>query len=137
MHNFFLVCEVKQMKLTWSGFVDVITIIWLVIFILIFFDLETPMNLLLEYTLLSFLLIFILDLFILYKRAENYKMFMKKHWFDILMVIPFFRILRIVRVFKLLKVTKSVKSELKLSEKTSKAIKKTKRIAKKKKLKQE
>jgi hypothetical protein len=124
------------MKLTWSGFVDVITIIWLVIFILTFIDLGNTINLLLKYILLSFLIIFILDLYILYKRAENFKMFIKKHWFDVLMVIPFFRILRIFRVFKLLKVTKSVKSGLKISEKTSKAIKKTKRIAKKKKLKQ-
>ena len=118
------------MRLSWARFVDIITVIWLIFFILSFFDLGATLNLIIEYTTLSFLVIFILDIIILYRNSESTKHFFKKHWFDVLMVIPFFRVLRIFRVFRLLRVTKGIKSRVKLGEKTSKAIKKTKRISK-------
>jgi hypothetical protein len=83
---------------------------------------------LLDYFLLTLLLIFIIDLFYLYRMCDNYRHFFKKHWFDILMTAPFFRVLRLLRAFKLLRITKSIKFGVKNSEKISKAIKKSKRI---------
>lgn len=119
------------MKLTWSRFVDIITIVWFVVFILTFFDFDKFFTKILDYTALFLLFIFILDLVFLYKKSDSSRSFLKYHWFDIIMVIPFFRILRIFRVFRLLKVGKSIKAGVKYADKSSKAIKKAKRMKRK------
>ncbi len=77
--------------------------------------------------------IFIADLMLKYHRSEHSKAFFKKHWLDILFVVPYFRmlralsmvrILRLVRLGKLprsfgivVKAAKAVSRALKLSKK--------------------
>ncbi len=117
--------------LSWPRFIDIVTIVWFVIFLLTFIDFEENTNVLLANLMLILLFIFILDLLYLYRKSENYRVFFKSHWFDILMTIPFLRVLRMFRVLRILKLTKGLKL-IKTAEKTSKAAKKSRRLLKKK-----
>ena len=46
-------------------------------------------------------IIFVLDLILKYIELKNYRVFFKKHWFDIILLIPFFRILSLLRFLRL------------------------------------
>ena len=95
--------------LSWSRFVDFVTIIWLVIFILSFFT--SPST---EETLrtinIAILSVFVIDLGVLYWKIRSPSIFIKKHWIDILMVIPYFRIFRIARILRLVRFVRIAKS---------------------------
>lgn len=96
-------------KEKWTKFVDTVTIIWLSIFILGFFSTERIAHVcnILNVIILS---VFVADLVIIYKSSSNWHIFLKKHWFDILMVIPYFRVFRIFRIFKVFKIIKIAKA---------------------------
>ena len=44
-------------------------------------------------------IVFVIDLIFKYMEISDYKLFLRKHWFDIILVIPFFRILSIFKIF--------------------------------------
>ena len=111
----------------WSRFVDIVTPIWLSIFIIGFFSTERIADVcnILNIVILS---VFVADLVIIYRSSSNWHIFLKKHWFDILMVIPYFRVFRIFRIFrvlKLIRVAKAAKAAkaAKMANRSSRAIK--------------
>ena len=86
--------------LKWDRFVDCVTVIWLVIFFTNIAKPETiPKSI--EYGLLS---IFVADLVVKYRRVSNFRVFIRRHWSDILMVIPYFRILRFFRLIRFIRI---------------------------------
>lgn len=70
--------------------------------------------------------VFAADVYFKYRSSENWKVFLRKHWFDVLLLIPFFRILRLLRLLRLLKALKL----LRVGSSGYKAYKKTKRFKK-------
>lgn len=53
--------------------------------------------------------VFAFDLILKYIHINNYKIFLRKHWFDIILVIPFFRMSGIYRFLILIRVLKLIK----------------------------
>ena len=53
-------------------------------------------------------MVFVVDLYFKYRRAENWKVFFRQRstWIDIILLIPFFRIFRVFRLLRLLKTLK-------------------------------
>ncbi|MCK4420481.1 hypothetical protein KAW48_01690 [candidate division WOR-3 bacterium] len=96
-------------KEKWSKFVDIATVIWLGIFIIGFFSTGKIAHAcdILNIVLLS---VFVADLVIIYRSSGSWHVFLKKHWFDILMVIPYFRVFRIFRIFRVLKIVRMGKA---------------------------
>jgi len=93
----------------WQITVDIVTFIWLITFLFSLFTKgETKQYL--EYTSYAICILFIIDLIVIYKLSKSIKYFLKNHWFDILLAIPFFRIFRFAKIGKLLRVNKSLKS---------------------------
>ena len=84
----------------WVRFVDYVTVIWLAIFIT---NIAKPGTIPegVEYGLLS---VFVADLVVKYRRVSNFRVFMRRHWSDILMVIPYFRIFRVFRLIRLIRI---------------------------------
>ena len=128
----------KMNKQNWIRAVDITTVIWLGIFFvgLLAFDtdllgledpiIEIPLHLETPWDIISWIIwgVFAVDVFFKYRASENWKVFLRKHWFDILLLIPFFRILRLLRVLRLLKTLKL----LRVSLSGYKAYKKSKRF---------
>lgn len=87
-----------------------------------------PENYKLPWQIFSWIIwgIFAVDVYYKYRNSENLKMFFKKHWLDIVLLIPFFRIFRIMRLLRLLKILKFAKVGTSLY----KAIRKFKRFEK-------
>ncbi len=85
----------------WRIFVDVATVVWLAVFISSFIP-SSPLNTASADKLgLGLLGVFVADLCVTYYRAHERPMaFVRHHWFDILLVIPYFRILRVIRVLR-------------------------------------
>jgi hypothetical protein len=64
--------------------------------------------------------VFAFDLTLKYIHINNYKIFLRKHWFDIILVIPFFRmsgIYRFLILIRVLKLIKIVRNYLRLNKK--------------------
>ncbi len=95
--------------LSWSRFVDLVTIIWLVIFVLSFFTSPSTEDTLRTINI-AILSVFVIDLGVLYWKIRSPSIFIKKHWLDILMVIPYFRIFRIARILRLVRFVRIAKS---------------------------
>ncbi len=124
----------------WNVFVDLVTVVWLFFFILGF--VEPSLEELCGNINLGLLPIFVLDLVVRYRRVGNLKLFLRHHWFDIIIVIPYFRFLRVLRILRAARVARTVKAAkavktMKLEvkylasiEKWVKAVKKAKRILK-------
>lgn len=77
--------------------------------------------------ILAFLIfLFIFDLYLKYKKAENWRVFLKKNWFDLvtLALIPVFSTL------KILKIAVSLVKQLKIVKMFSKIIYKSKKLKK-------
>jgi len=113
----------------WDIFVDIVTIAWLILFVISFIELNPVLNERIDQILFWILPIFVMDLVVKYLRVREPKEFLRKHWLDILTTIPYFRFLRIARIsraLRLVKVAKSVKATKVI--KTSKAIKSNKTI---------
>ena len=92
----------------WSKFVDIVTITWLCIFVIGYFSMGKVANIcnLLNIAILS---VFIVDLILIYRKSDNWYNFLTKNWFNILMVVPYFRVFRIFRMFKVLRLFKFMK----------------------------
>jgi hypothetical protein len=79
-----------------------------------------------EILLWAFFGLLVLDLYLKYKRLNNWKLFLRKHWHEIIMVvlIPFLTAFKIVKVsVKLVKMLKAYKSGFKIFYKAKKASK--------------
>jgi hypothetical protein len=79
-----------------------------------------------EILLWVFFSLLVLDLYLKYKKLNNWKLFLRKHWHEIIMVvlIPFLTAFKIVKVsVKLVKVLKASKSGFKIFYKAKKASK--------------
>lgn len=89
----------------WEPFVEVVTVGWIVLFAL---DLAATFDLLalspslaavVRGTLRWLLVVFVLDLLLLYRWSEKGpRAFVRSNWFLILTVVPWFRPLRLLRV---------------------------------------
>lgn len=108
----------------WSRFVDIVTVIWLSIFITGFFSTKRIADVcnILNIAILS---VFVTDLVIIYRSSSNWHIFLKKHWFDILMVIPYFRVFRVFRIFRVLRLIRIAKAAkaAKMATRSSRVIK--------------
>lgn len=79
-----------------------------------------------EYVLWAFFSLLILDLYLKYKKLNNWKLFLKKHWHEIVMLalIPFLAVFKIAKVaIKIVKTMKASKSGFKVFYKAKKASK--------------
>jgi len=93
----------------WKLFVDLVSVVWCGSFIFSIIDifnnliiLNVELLYLADIVMMWALPIFIIDLVIKYFRYDKSIFFIKKHWIDILYVIPYFRVLRFLRIFKVL-----------------------------------
>lgn len=79
-----------------------------------------------DIVLMSLVILFTIDLFLKYRKSENWKDFLKKNWFDIitLALIPVFSIV------KILKIMVSLIKKLKMLKMITKIIHKTKKLSK-------
>ena len=96
----------------WTAFVNVATVVWLVLFGLSFApsDWSTPPWI--DTLALGLLSVFVTDLGVTYYRARLAPVaFMRRHWFDVLLVIPYFRIFRILRVGRGLRLLKLFRTQ--------------------------
>ena len=84
----------------WDRFVDGVTVIWLTIF---FVGIANP-GVIPGGVELGLLSVFVADLFVKYRRVGKFRTFIRRHWSDILMVIPYFRIFRVLRLIRLLRI---------------------------------
>lgn len=99
----------------WSKAVDVVTIIWLIHFIMNLFTdfLNETYSIFFSYFIYTF---FVTDLIIIFINHNSRKKFFKENWFDILMVLPLFRLFRFLRILKINK----LRNILKLLKKSKK-----------------
>ena len=84
----------------WDIFVDVVTFIWLGVFVS---DIAMSLGDASGVVLLSLLPIYVADLGVQYRRVGNLRGFLRKHWLTILMTIPYLRVLRLLRLARLLR----------------------------------
>ena len=109
------------MRFKWILFVDIVTGIWLCMFILTFF-LSEEIKRIFDIILLSMLFIYLIDLVFIYKNSKR-KNFFKDHWFDIVVVIPYFRLFRFLKFIRFLKMariskgTKAIKGSERVNDK--------------------
>lgn len=94
--------------LSWSKIVDVVTVIWLAIFIFGFF-VSPSLAHILRMVNIAILSVFLADLWVSYRKVRSISIFVKQHWFDILMVIPYLRVFRIARILRLARFTRIAK----------------------------
>ena len=87
----------------WDRFVDFATVIWLVIFVIGL----TASTLIPAKVQLVLLAVFVVDLGVIYRREPNLRVFLRRRWTDILMVIPYFRVFRILKLVRLLRILKT------------------------------
>lgn len=108
----------------WDRFVDLISVVWVGIFIL--GQIYSRWRYMCDNINIFLLSIFVADLVVKYRKVHNWKVFLKRHWWDILIVIPYFRIFRVLkslRILRVLRIGRSVKVV-----KTTKAIKGVKSV---------
>ncbi|TET47794.1 ion transporter [candidate division TA06 bacterium] len=84
----------------WNRVVDVATLVWLGVFVAGFL-VKGRATQVCGYVNIALLGVFVADLGVIYKTSENWRRFIKQHWLDILMVIPYLRVFRIFRIFRL------------------------------------
>jgi hypothetical protein len=90
----------------WDLLNIVITVIWLIVFVLNFFVHETWVNVVLSIVTIFF----VFDLIYIYKNRNSTKDFFRQNWFDIIMLIPFFRIFKVGKIVRVLKISKTAKN---------------------------
>ncbi len=89
----------------WDRFVDFVTVIWLGVFVVGFVaPALIPSNI-----QLVLLAVFVGDLVVKFRRDPDPRTFLRRRWFDILMVIPYFRILRILKFVRVLRLLKTLR----------------------------
>jgi|GEM_PF-2165505 len=99
----------------WSKAVDLVTIIWLLHFIISLLTnfLNESYSAFFSYFIYTF---FVTDLIIIFINHNSKKRFFKENWFDILMILPLFRLFRFLRILKINK----LRNLLKLLKKSKK-----------------
>ena len=96
---------IKPWGTRWDRFVDFVTLVWLVIFVIgLTASTLVPANL----QLLP-LGVYVVDLGVKYRREPNLRTFLRRRCTDILMVIPYFRIFRIFKLVRLLRILKTAR----------------------------
>ena len=120
--------KIYLMRFKWSYIVDASTVLWLVAFVSSLVVESESIKDLCGLVALLLLPVFICDLVLIYRQEESFKSFIKKRWFDVLLVIPYFRIFRVLRLARLLKFMKITK--LKRALRVVRFTKKSKRVAK-------
>lgn len=112
----------------WDSFVDIITLIWITVFlysiIIKYYTIEFYCNI----AMLLLLPVFVVDLVLIYKSEKNFKSFIQNKWLDVLLAIPYFRIFRLLKLAKLLRFLKIIK--FKKAVRYTQLAKKTTRIVK-------
>ena len=94
-----------MMGMWWDRFVDFMTVIWLGVFVVGFVAPPLiPSNI-----QLILLAVFVGDLGVKFHRDPVPRTFLRRRWFDILMVIPYFRIFRILKLVRLLRILRILK----------------------------
>lgn len=86
----------------WAYFVDGVTVVWLGLFLAhlgaAYLRLSPAIESTVEHLLRVLLVVFLLDLVVLYRRWDDGpRAFVRTHWFLILTVIPWFRPIRVFR----------------------------------------
>ncbi len=121
----------------WKTFVDIATVVWLGLFAVSFVPGEQFSPPWLGTLALGLLGVFVADLGVTYVRSGLPPgAFLRRHWTDVLLVIPYFRIfrilrvgrgMRIVRLLRMRRATKAVRTSQRGLDHV-KAVKKVRRI---------
>ena len=90
----------------WDRGIDGITLIWMILF---FGSMSGYFGPWAEIAIWLTLPIFIIDLIVQYLRLRNFKLFIKKHWFTILITIPWLRVFRVARTLRVLRAARAAK----------------------------
>ena len=93
----------------WIRIVDAVTVVWLSAFITGWFSSSALVQSRCTLVTLWLLPVFVCDLIVLFRKEDDFKTFIRKRWFDVLLVIPYFRVFRIFRMARVLKVLKLLK----------------------------
>jgi len=107
----------------WDRGIDITTLVWMLLFA---GSMTGIFGLWAETLIWVTFPIFVLDLLVAYLRIRDFKLFLKKHWFTILITIPWlrvFRAARALRVFRAARAARGVKGA-----RAAKALKITNRI---------
>ncbi len=88
--------------LAWDYFVDAVTVVWLILFVLGLTNTIEGTDLAVK----LMLAVFVADLIVKYRREPDLRTFLRKRWKDILLTIPWFRAFRILRFVRLLRLLK-------------------------------
>ena len=95
----------------WRLFVDIGTVVWLLLFVLMLMPSEQFEGLGVRTVSLTLLAVFVADLGVTYHRAgERPARFLRTHWLDVLLVIPYFRVFRILRVGRALRAVRLLRA---------------------------
>lgn len=109
----------------WTAVVDLSTVAWFCIFIVGFmaFDADLvgleplitiPESYQTAWTVANWSIwgVFVADVWFKYRRTGNLRKFVRRYWFDLLLLIPFFRVLAILRVLRLLRMLRLARAGL-------------------------
>ena len=91
----------------WDLLNIVITVIWLIFFVLSLIFVEEKW---IGVVLIIVTIFFVFDLIYIYKNRNSTKDFFRENWFDIIMLIPFFRIFKVGKIVRVLKISKTAKN---------------------------
>ena len=91
----------------WDLLNIVITVIWLIVFVLYLFGDDAKW---IDFVLTLVTIFFVFDLIYIYKNRNSTKDFFRQNWFDIIMLIPFFRIFKVGKIIRVLKISKTAKN---------------------------
>ena len=101
-HNYNLALHSKW----WDRGVDAVTLIWMILF---FGSMSGYFGAWAEIAIWGTFPIFVFDLVVAYLRIRNFKLFLKKHWFTILITIPWLRVFRVARTLRVLRAARAAK----------------------------
>ena len=90
----------------WDRSIDITTLVWMLFFV---GSMTGMFGAWAEIAIWITFPIFVLDLVVAYLRVRNFKLFLKKHWFTILITIPWLRVFRVARALRVFRATRGVK----------------------------
>ena len=90
----------------WDRGIDLVTFVWMVLF---FGSMSGYLGSWTEIAIWGTFPIFVFDLIVAYLRIRNFKLFLKKHWFTILITIPWLRVFRVARTLRVLRAARAAK----------------------------
>ena len=92
----------------WDRIVDAVTVVWLSVFAVGL--LSEEWSGFCDSVNLALLPVFVADLGVRYLRVRDVREFLTKHWFDLIIVIPYFRFLRFVRLARVARLSRTGKA---------------------------